>query len=68
MTERDKKIETEARRIALDHDLDPDDARLGYPAWRIQWILEEAAKRVDEQDTPQAFIDAKKERDDGWPS
>jgi hypothetical protein len=47
MTEREQKIEAEARRIALDRDLDPDDARLGYPAWRIPWILEEAAKIVD---------------------
>lgn len=49
MTDRDKQIEQEARRIAGEHDLDPDDARLGYPAWRIQWILEAAAKTVDEQ-------------------
>lgn len=47
--ERDKKIEAEARRIALDIDLDPDDARLGYPAWRIPWILEKAAEIVDGQ-------------------
>jgi hypothetical protein len=44
---RDQRIEEEARRIALDHDLDPDDARLGYPAWRIPWILEQAAATVD---------------------
>lgn len=53
MTEhREKQIEAEARRIALDHDLDPDDARLGYPAWRIPWIIEQATKTVDDRGTP----------------
>jgi len=47
--EREQKIEAEARRIARDHDADPDDGRLGYPAWRIPWILEQAAAIVDEQ-------------------
>lgn len=42
MTERQAKIEARARQIAWDYDLDPDDARLGYPAWRIPWILEKA--------------------------
>lgn len=47
MTDRSARIEAKARQIALDHDLDPDDARLGYPAWRIAWILEKAAADVD---------------------
>lgn len=42
----DPKVEELARQIAIDHDLDPDDARLGHPAWRIGWILEEAEKRA----------------------
>lgn len=46
-SERENKIESEARRIALEHDLDPDDARLGHPAWRILWILERATQIVD---------------------
>jgi hypothetical protein len=43
------RIEEAARAIALRHDLDPDDARLGYPAWRISWILEEATKMVTDE-------------------
>lgn len=37
-------LEPIARQIALAVDLDPDDVRLGYPAWRIPWILESARK------------------------
>lgn len=48
---REQKIEAEARRIALGHDLDPDDARLGYPAWQIPWILDEATANVDRVNT-----------------
>jgi len=46
MQKNDPEIEGIARRIALSHDLDPDDARLGYPAWQIPWILEEAARQL----------------------
>lgn len=50
MTDREKLIEAEARRIALEYDLDPDDARLGYPAWQIDWIIEAASAIVTRRD------------------
>lgn len=45
---REQKIERLARKIALAHDLDPDDARLGYPAWRIPWVLQAAEEKLNE--------------------
>ena len=42
----DPDVEKIARQIALDHDLDPDDCRLGYPAWQIEWILELAREKA----------------------
>jgi hypothetical protein len=35
-------VEAAARAIARNHDLDPDDCRLGKPAWQIDWILVDA--------------------------
>jgi hypothetical protein len=46
MSDQEKEIEEIARAIARDYGLDPDDARLGWPAWRTDWILEEARKRA----------------------
>lgn len=32
----EKEVEAAARAIAIDFDLDPE---LGYPAWKIEWII-----------------------------
>ena len=42
----ENEIEAIARRIALENDLDPDDCRLGKPAWQIDWILEQATEII----------------------
>jgi len=55
MTISEKEVEAAARAIARNHDLDPDDCRLGYPAWKIDWVLQDAtaallaAQRVREE-------------------
>jgi len=43
----EKQIEAAARAIAYEVDLDPDDERLGYPAWRIKWILAAARAALE---------------------